>query len=323
MKDLVSIIVLNWNGREYIRSCVEHVLNQTYWKLEIIVVDNGSTDGSIEFIQTEYPGLRFIKNETNLGFCKGMNQGIGVSDGAYVILLNQDAFLSEDFVERAIGAAEKDERIGMVGGKIYRFMDGQKTTDINHVGHFLRKRVAHTNSRNSTREEFVFGPTGCCPFLKREMLEDVRLSSGEYYDESYFAYGEDLDLWFRAQLRGWKCLFVPDVIAWHVHSGSLEGKIRLIEKPSGIQIHALKNRYLTIVKDFPLDLLLYLLPYLILAEFAIWPYFLLKRPRNLVNLFIAWWNVLTLIPDALQKRRRIQSAKVMPSSYLKQFFIEF
>jgi GT2 family glycosyltransferase len=208
----------------------------------------------------------------------------------------------------------------MIGAKVCYYEDGQKTSKINHAGHFLRKRISHVNSENSTVDEFVFGPSGCCPFLRREMLEDVRLPSGDYYDEAYFFYGEDLDLWFRAHLRGWKCLFVPSVVAWHVHASSLGGSPLLIRRPLSYQRDALKNRYLTIAKNLPRDLWLWLGPWLFLTELLTCCYFLVRSPKSLLALAAAWADVIGLLPSALRKRREIQRRRSATPQDLKVLF---
>lgn len=321
---LVSVVILSWNSAGYIRSCIDRVLDQTYQDVEVVLVDNASTDGSTERIAREYPSLKLLRNSENLGFATGMNQGISASRGEYVLLLNADAFLSATFVEKALCSLENrpDEKIGMLGGKIYRLSsDLEPTGDIDNVGMFLLRRFAHVNSKNVDAEEFVFGPSGCCPFLNREMLEDVRLSDTEYFDEQYFAFGEDLDLWFRAQLRGWQCLYCPDVVAWHVHSASLGGRVRLFQKPPFFRRHALKNRYLTIIKDVPLGLLVSLAPWLVITELGLFFYVAFREPRALPSLLLAWKDVVPLLPGALAKRRAIQSGRQVSMAYLREFFV--
>lgn len=320
---LVSVVILAWNSGAYIQGCIDRVLDQTYQNMEIILVDNGSTDGSIELIASESAGLKLLRNSENLGYATGMNQGISVSRGEYLLLLNADVFLSNTFVEKAVRSFEsrRDQKIGMLGGKIYRLTsEGQQTGDIDNVGMFLSRMLTHVNSENVDAEELVFGPSGCCPFLKREMLEDVRLSLTEYFDEKYFAFGEDLDLWFRAQLRGWQCLFSPDVIAWHVHSGSLAGRVPLFEKPPLFRRHALKNRYLTIIKDVPLGLLVSLVPWLVITELGLFFYVVFREPASFPSLLGSWKDVMSLLPETLAKRRAIQRGRQVPTAYLKGLF---
>jgi len=323
-QSLASVVILTWNSGAYIQGCIDRVLNQTYQNMEIIVVDNGSTDGSIELIASKSAGLKLLKNRENLGFATGMNQGILASSGQYLLLLNADVLLSNTFVERAVRSLEsrRGQKIGMLGGKIYRLTsEGQQTGDIDNVGLFISRRFAHVNSKNVDAEELVFGPSGCCPFLKREMLEDVRLSATEYFDEKYFAFGEDLDLWFRAQLRGWQCLFSPEVVAWHVHSASVAGGVRLFEKPAFFRRHALKNRYLTIIKDVPLGLLVSLLPWLIITELGLLSYVALRKPGSLPSLLLAWKDVASVLRETLAKRRAIQRGRQVPIAHLKELFV--
>jgi hypothetical protein len=155
------------------------------------------------------------------------------------------------------------------------------------------------------------------------MLEDVRFPSGEYFDESYFVINEDMDLWMRAHLRGWQAVYVPEAVAWHVRSVSQGGQVRLVDKASFYQRHALKNRYLTILKDFPVGLLLRLFPYLVLAEFSTWAYFAFTKPRSLINVVGAQLDVLRLMPQVLARRKHIQSRRVVSVRALLPLFTKF
>ena len=323
---LVSTIILNWNSKQYIQDCIKDVTRQTYSNIEVIIVDNGSMDGSFEEVHSAYPNFVYIQNQTNMGFAKGMNQGILASRGNYVLPLNTDVFLAHDFVETAVRGMEAQEELGAVSNLIYRLVDGEKTDFPRYGetgGFFLRRRVQGIGNANLAEEGYVFGPPGSCPFLRREMLEDVKAASGDYYDEVYFAGGEDIDLWFRMQLRGWRCRFFPSLVAWHVGSGSVDNKERLVEKPLSYQARVLRNRYLTIIKDFPCDLLITLLPYIILGEFAMWPYFLLTSPSTLLAIISSWRGLLAALPYALRKRRLIQRSMQVSSVYLRKLFVEF
>lgn len=164
---------------------------------------------------------------------------------------------------------------------------------------------------------------GCCPFLRRALLEDVKLPGGEYYANAFFAYGEDTDLWFRAQLGGWRCLYQPSMRVWHVFSGSVGGKMKLIDKPPFFQFHALKNRYLMIMRNYPAALLVAMLPYLVLAELLIPLYLAVVAPRLLSQLPRVWWYLLRSLPRVQRERAYIQSRRVVSSAYLQQFFVCF
>jgi GT2 family glycosyltransferase len=323
VKELVSVVILNWNCRQYIEECLDAVMGQTYENVEVIFVDNGSTDGSVALVKEKYRSLYLLENETNLGFAAGMNTGIRLTKGEFVLPLNIDVFLRDDFIERAITRGMKrDQKIGMVGGKVFRYHDG-KTADLADVGKYLVKRMTMRNSKNSEHEEYVFGPNGSCPVYRRAMLEDIKLSEGQFYDEMYFAFAEDLDLHWRAQLYGWRCLYLPDMISWHVHSASVGNQVRLIDKPYVFQKMVLRNRHMNIIKNLPADLFVRYLGSLVSTEFLTVLYFLLQRPRNAGVVFAAYGETFRAFPMAIEKRRFIQKNKRVSSHYIRSLFKGF
>jgi GT2 family glycosyltransferase len=320
---LVSAVLLNWNGGALAVDCLRHLLAQTYHPVEIIIVDNGSTDDSPAALAQLCPDAQWVRNPSNLGYAAGMNQGIALATGEYVLILNQDVLLDPGYLAVAVASLRQDPRLGMVGGQVRRLVDGRKTDALANPGLFLRKTLALVNSENSMDEERVFAPSGCCPLVRRVMLDDVALAPGAFFDEAYFAFGEDLDLWFRAHLRGWQCLYQPRAVAWHTHSGSLGGQVGLFDKPDFFQRQALKNRYLTMVKDLPAGLILWLSPWLALTEELLIWYVILRRPRSLGNLFWAWREAFRLLPDAWRQRRQIQARRTVDWQSLRPHFRGF
>ena len=316
--DLVSVTIANWNGIRYIRRCLDDVFDQTYPKVEVIVVDNGSTDGSPEVVKEHYRLAKLIKNRTNVGFSAAYNQAIQASRGVYVLILNTDVFLDRNFIKAAVGGMLRDEKIGTVAGRIFR----DKTRDIMNVGVYLRKRLSLTNSTNVDQEEFVFGASGAVVLQRREMLEDVKVLD-EYFDESYFAFQEDIDLAWRAQLQGWKCLYLPGAMAHHVGSASLEGRIPLGDKPPFFQRHVLKNRYMTLTKNCSPGIFLFLLPSILLTEALTWPYLFLHRPLRIPYLALYVLDFIRLLPLTVRKRRIVQERRKVGDRYIKQFFKGF
>jgi GT2 family glycosyltransferase len=318
--------LLNWNGDQHIHTCIQHILDQTYRFIEIIIVDNKSTDGSIQKITKMYPGFKYILNNSNLGFAKGMNQGINISNGEYIIPMNQDVCLDKKFVENCINKILKNDGIGAVGGRVYSWLGDELTCIIRQgegEGYFLRKRFQGISGLKTESERLVFAPTGSFPFLKRSMLDDIFNVSGDFYDENYVTGWEDIDLFFRMHLRGWKCIFLPDAYGWHVGSGSVGGKSTLLEKDFDYQIRILRNRYFTIIKNLPINIILWLSPYLLIAELALIPYFLIKSPKTVLALIIAWKEIISNIGILKLKRKLILNSTIVPKNYLKQFFIKF
>ena len=320
---MVSVIILNWNEGAYILKCLDCVLGQSYQDIEMIVVDQGSVDGSVELISERYPQCKVIRNAANVGFAQGMNQGINASNGEYVLMLNADAFLHSDFIWHAVSIFQRLEsrKVGMVSGKVYRHTNSEPTREIASLGTFLLKRMTVVSGSYGDREEYVFGPAGCCPIVRREMLEDTRLPSGDYFDSTFFAFCEDIDLWLRAQIRGWKCIFTPEVIAWHIQGGSTAGRFRFYERPKELQVHWRKNRIICFLGNIPVALFPnVLLPFLV-AEVSLWGYALLSHP-SLVRPFVkAHSLVLMMLPSIIRKRRYVLKRRTVSYSYLRSLFV--
>lgn len=323
---LVSIVLLNWNGEAYVHRCLEHVLAQSYSSIEVIVVDNASTDGSLEKIRAAHPELTFIYNASNKGFAVGMNQGIAASKGEYVVLLNQDVCLHRDFVKRCVSRIVAEDGLGAIGGRVFSWIGNELTEKLrNCEGEltFLRKRIQGRGGIRSDTEAYVFMPSGSFPFVSRAMLEDIKSVSGCYYDEDYETGWEDMDLFFRMQLRGWRCVFLPQASGWHVGSGSVGGKDTFLSKSIDYQVRIIRNRHFMIVKNLPSDILAWLFPYLVAAELSIPPYLLLKSPKSLCAWASAWKKTILSLPKLLVKRRLIQNNIRIKTNSLRQLFYGF
>jgi GT2 family glycosyltransferase len=253
MGALVSIIVLNWNGGQHVRSCLDSLLLQDYDSLEIIVADNGSVDGSVEAIKEHYPGVRLIENKANLGYAAGNNAGIRQSHGDYVVILNNDAEMEADCISRMMRALDKDRRYGACASRIYLKFE-QDLLDAAGIvvcpdGLSIGRGRLEKGESYACEEEVFFG-SGCCIMCRREMLEDVKLGN-DYFDEGFFMYADDTDLGWRAALRGWKCVYAPDAKVYHMHSASAESYSPL--KAFFVE----RNRIWLQVKYFPVSTILY------------------------------------------------------------------
>ena len=323
---LVSITVLNWNGEQHIHRCLEHVVAQTYEAIEVIVVDNGSTDGSLERIKEKYPQFAYIENSTNRGYAAGMNQGLAAMHGDYVIPLCQDVCLDRAFVQEGVQRMLRDPSIGALGGRVFSWKGDQLTSELREregENYIMRKRFQGDGGNRSDREVFTFAPAGNFPLFRREMLQDLLENTGYYFDEGFGTGWDDSDLFFRMHLLGWKCLFFPAAFGWHVGSGSVGGNATLLSKKLDYQTRVLRNRYFTILKNIPARMLFWLLPYLTITELAIPPYFLVHSPKSLFALVFAWAQVIRALPTVLQKRALIQKSRRVDPMYLKQYFVRF
>ena len=252
MDELVSVIILNYNGKACIERCIESVLAQECAQLEIIVVDNGSVDGSPELIKEKYGQIVLIENGRNLGYAAANNIGIRYAQGTHVVIMNNDTVLEGRCVATMKRAIEKDPKYGACAPRIY--LESKKNL-LDAAGIVLfRDGLSIGRGRLEggdfySREEEVFFASGCCFMARKAMLEDVKLGN-DYFDEDFFMYADDTDLGWRARLRGWKTIYTPRARLYHAHSAA-SGSYSVLKA-----FHVERNRIWIAVKYFPLDLLL-------------------------------------------------------------------
>lgn len=301
----VSVAIANWNGASYISRCLDAVLTQTCPPREVVVVDNGSVDGSPATIRSNYPTVSLLTRPINEGFCRGYNTAIRATSSPYVLILNNDVYLSPDFIERALASIQRGCDVGWVAGQLLK-ADGD---GVDYVGRFLRRRIALVNADPAIPGQRVFAGSGAAIFCRRRMLDDIA-EDGAFYDERFFAYVEDLDLAWRANLRGWKCIYEPGVTALHVGSASTGGRIRVLDKSLEFQRHIIKNRYITVMKNASPGIFVRLLPYLLVAEIGLWARFLMRWPRRMRVLPEAVAEVVRSLGGILSSRRFVQSRRV-------------
>lgn len=243
---MVSIIIVSWNSRDTIGRCFSSISEARYRPIEVILVDNASRDGTVEYVKGNFREVVVIKNSANRGFSYANNQGVRIAQGEFILFLNADAFISPDFLNILIGEMKKYPAIGLAGGKVYK-AEGEKIID--STGIFLPPFKMGPYDRGEGEEdrgqydrpEFVFGISCACALYRQKCLEGIRLGD-EYFDENYFAYYEDVDLAWRAKIREWKCLYEPKALAYHRRRGKAIKDTPLFSR-------AMANLYLTYLKN--------------------------------------------------------------------------
>jgi len=217
----VSIVILNYNGKGFLEACLSSLQRLNYPKeaMEIVLVDNGSNDGSTDFVRKKFPDVEIVELKRNIGFSAGNNVGIKKSKGAFVAILNNDTVVDENWLIEMVKLMLKDPSIGIVAPKILFAKDPQR---INNAGSFpltngwvVDRGIYEKDKGQYDQVEEVFAACGAAMLCRRAMLEEV---GG--FDERLFAYFEDTDLSWRARLRGWKIVYTPYAVVYHEHCGT-------------------------------------------------------------------------------------------------------
>ena len=306
---LVSIVIVNYNGRHLLETCLDSVLTQTYQNKEVFLVDNGSTDGSVEFLKEHYPQAQLMVNDRNLGFSSAVNQGIQASKGEFVAVLNNDTKVAPSWIGSLVTVIQENPRIGSCASKQ---LDFYRPDVIDSAG-ILLARGGYAFGRGhgeQDRGQFdavveVFGAAGASAFYRRRMLEEIGL-----FDDDYFAYNEEFDLSLRAQLYGWKCLYAPSAVIYH-----MGGESRAKHDQKFLIYYMECNRLLTIIKNYPAAMFFYFLPYLLKYELDIF-YRLLLRFE--IQPIVARVDVLRMLPRMLKKRTKIQRERSISDQEFKK-----
>jgi GT2 family glycosyltransferase len=250
----VAIQIVNWNGGNYLEQCLDSVYAQDYrGPIEVTVIDNASSDNSLAVLPGKFPQVKIIRNPENLGFCRAHNQGIRSSKSDLVMVLNFDIVLQPDFLRRMVEAIKLDRQIGMISGKLFKLLEGRPSKILDTTGIRMRQYFSMPRGElENDHEQYdgmecrkIFGPCGAAPLYRREMLEDIRFKD-EYFDEDFVNYVEDVDLAWRARLRGWDAVYVPEAVAYHERGATRKSNV---QEQKGYLVRGYRNRYLSMYKN--------------------------------------------------------------------------
>ncbi len=254
-----SIIIPNYNGINYIEACLDSLLLMGYQDYELIVIDNASTDGSEVLVSQRNEPMHLICNDTNLGFAAAVNQGIECAKGDYVILLNNDVEVEPDWLERLVWAIEQDERIFAVSSKMLRWHERDIIDDAGDGYNILGWGFKHGDGMNRSsyaKAREVFSACAGAAIYRKSLLDEIG-----YFDEAFFAYLEDIDLCFRARMQGYKVIFEPSAVVYHIGSATSGSKYNDFK----VRLASRNNVYL-LHKNMPLWMLVLNSPFLILGD---------------------------------------------------------
>ncbi len=311
-----SIVIPYWNRFDLLSICIEHLRNQSRQDFEIILIDNGSERNPSTLLRSVNVATKYKRNLINRGFAIAANQGIEMASGEFILILNSDAFIESNYLDSAFNLFRLNPQTGMLAGRTLTYMDGRQLSKPYGGGHLLTKKFRKVSIKNLSKEQLVFSPEGGAQILRRSTLEDIRLYNGDLYDESYFSFGEDTDIFLRAHHRGWECLYSPTLSYWHAVSASLGGKADGFKKPLAFQYHTHKNRITTIIANLPTSVIIKIIVQLIVGEVGRFILYLSRRPTSLIPYIRAGIHTVVAFPQIIRKRRWILSrSKISPSNF--------
>lgn len=316
--ELVSIIIINFNGENNLLRCLRSVVNLSYLPFEVIVVDNASADSSVVSAKKFFGSHKEIPfmlvcNRKNEGFARANNIGFEKAKGNYILLLNNDTIVDSQFLRRLLSTLLESDKNGVVQPKIV-FLKSKKlqsgltfltnTGVIRYVGY-----GADPNKKSFNNKSYIFSANGACLLTRREVIEKAGL-----FDDDFFAYYEESDFCHRAWLAGFKVLYEPSALVFH-EGGQTSNKLG----KSFIFFHSFKNRLTSIIKNFELVNIGYMLPFTLTGYFFLVFYYLLTGKFFLSSSLVKamTWNLIN-ISATMRKRKFIQNKvrKVRDGDYI-------
>ncbi|WP_053372207.1 glycosyltransferase family 2 protein [Paenibacillus sp. FJAT-27812] len=297
----VSVCIVTYNSANDIESCLQAVLKQSFPVERIVVIDNASTDGTPERVRRFADNVHFIANEVNNGFAGGQNQAIRQTRSDYVLVLNPDVTLDPDYLSEIITYMEQNPAVGSATGKLV-FASNIEVMDSAGLGMKRTRNAfdlgAGEPAANWRKAQAVFGVSGAAAVYRAAMIRDIEYE-GQFFDEHFFAYKEDVDAAWRAKKLGWSSYYVPAAYALH-HRGWKKGGRSSV--PLFVRQHSYQNRFFTLVKNEPIGWhSLAIGPLILAAEAVKLGYIALREP----GLLRCWPTIFRLLPSMLDKRKWI------------------
>ncbi len=314
MPPRLTVVVPNWNTRQFLGPCLNSLRRQTFRDFETILVDSGSTDDSLTFVERHFPEVRTIPLGENRGFSGAVNAGIEASSAEYIVLLNNDTEQDPNWLAALVEAVEQHPEASLFASKLLDFEDRDI---LDGAGDALRRsglpyRLGHRETDRSRfdEERYVFGACAAAALYRRSLFDEIGL-----VDRDFFAYCEDGDISFRAQIAGHRCLYVPRAVVYHVGSVSTGGKRSATATRLGT-----RNGLLLLAKNLPTPLLWRSLPSILAGQLS--RLFVTTVSgvggAHLTGLLEAW----SMLPAMLKKRSEIQKVRRVSNEYLRELLRE-
>lgn len=315
-KKKITIIVLNFNGREYLEDCFSSLKKLNYLNFNVIMVDDNSTDTSVSFVAKKFPWVKIIKNTKNIGACASFNQAVKRSTTELILKIDNDVKVDKNWLWEMVKTIKSYSDIGVVGSKILNY-DGKSVQEfggcIDRMGYPINYIGLGVEPKKSSSIMEVFYVSGCSMLFKKKVFEEVGM-----FDEKFYIYKDDLDLCWRLKLFGYKTVVNLDSIIYHV-SGVTQGSYSKGEQVKTYYTTLRKryfgerNTFRMLLKNYSLGSLFKVLPFyfLIISIEAI--FYISKGQLKILRVYIQafLWN-LKILKDTLEERRKIQKRRRVP-----------
>jgi len=303
----VGVCIVTYNSAQHIRQCLLAVKRQTWPSIKIVVIDNSSSDHTIEIVSEICPDAMVTINSVNVGFAAAQNQAIRIADSDYVLVLNPDVILHEGYVTELVRCLSVNPEIGSATGCL-SYLTAPHIIDSTGLEMNSARRAVERGSGRPNDEfndgSFIFGVSGAAAMYSKKMIQAISIEN-QFFDEDFFAYKEDVDVAWRAHIMGWKSWYEPEAKALHGRRwGSRTGRKQIAIK---VRKHSYQNRYLMIVKNERFSWRWWLnFPKLLAFEIMYHGYLSLRDPKMM---FGSWPELVRLLPSALRKRKLIQALR--------------
>lgn len=305
----VSIVIVSYNSLNHLVRCFPSVIHLDYPDFEVILVDNHPSDGSAAWVKQHFPDVHVVNNPDNTGYAGGNNLGFAMANGEYVAVLNPDSLVEPGWLRSMVQALEADPRAGLAAGKILLMDDPSHINtcglDITFTGLSFCRGLGQPSGRYQ-HPEVVFGVSGCAFVCRRQLLEEL---GG--FDGLFFTYYEDTDLSLRANLAGYRCLYVPSAISYHQYVWKFSASKCYYQE---------RNRYIALLKSLRVPTLVLLSPMLILSEVIAWGYALLQGPEHLKSKYRSLTWLAANWRQVSEARRKVQLQRQVPDRVLLSRF---
>ncbi len=273
----LSIIIVTYNSIKYLPHFIDSIIGQSYFvtqnsQPDIFIVDNASTDKTVKLIKDNFPSIKILRNVRNVGLCRAWNQAIESTQGEYILIMNPDLTLHQDFIKHSLARIKSNADLASVGGKLLKLKvntleeEGlanlEKTNILDSCGivanknrSFYERGAGQVDKGQFNNPEQVFGISGACMLLRRQALEYIKFGK-QYFDENFFMYKEDVDLAWRLRLAGYVSYYEPQAIAYHHRRAKIKGKTtsfnilkNRLQKEDFINFYSYRNHLMLLLKN--------------------------------------------------------------------------